>query len=109
MRIGLVLNVLDEEYQISIYRGIKAQALKNGIELVCFQHENSNSTDDTLVCNYEKKGYFNLDGIILFTSVLHDCNNLSKKENIEKIWGKIPLVSIGQKNRRNSIIFNSNR
>lgn len=97
MRIGLVLNVLDEEYQISIYRGIKAQALKNGIELVCFQHENSKSTDDTLVCNYEKKGYFNLDGIILLASVLNDSNNLTKKENIEKIWGKIPLVSVGQK------------
>lgn len=97
MRIGLVLNVLDEEYQISIYRGIKAQALKKGVELVCFQQENSNSSDDSLVCNYEKNGYFNLDGVILLTSVLIDSNNLSKKEDVEKIWGKIPIVSIGQK------------
>lgn len=97
MRIGLVLNVLDEEYQISIYRGIKTQALKKGVELVCFQQENSNSSDDSLVCNYEKNGYFNLDGVILLTSVLIDSNNLSKKEDVEKIWGKIPIVSIGQK------------
>lgn len=97
MCIGLVLNVLDEEYQISIYRGIKTQALKKGVELVCFQQENSNSSDDSLVCNYEKNGYFNLDGVILLTSVLIDSNNLSKKEDVEKIWGKIPIVSIGQK------------
>ena len=97
MRIGLVLNVLDEEYQISIYRGIKTQALKKGVELVCFQQENSNSSDDSLVCNYEKNGYFSLDGVILLTSVLIDSNNLSKKEDVEKIWGKIPIVSIGQK------------
>ena len=40
MRIGLVLNVLDEEYQISVYRGIKNKALEMGVDLLCFQHKN---------------------------------------------------------------------
>lgn len=97
MRIGLVLNVLDEEYQISVYRGIKNQALKKGVDLICFQNENAKSSDDSIFFNYAKKDYFNLDGIILLTSVLIDSNELSTKQDIEKIWGNIPVVSVGQK------------
>ena len=36
MRIGLVLNILDEEYQISMYKGMKKRAEELGIEFVCF-------------------------------------------------------------------------
>ena len=42
MRIGVVLNILDEEYQISVYKGIEQKAQSLGIELICFQQENSN-------------------------------------------------------------------
>ena len=37
MRIGLVLNILDEEYQISLYNGIRQRAEQLGIQIVCFQ------------------------------------------------------------------------
>ena len=38
MRIGVVLNILDEEYQISVYKGIEQRAQELGIELICFQN-----------------------------------------------------------------------
>ena len=97
MRIGLVLNVLDEEYQISVYRGIKNKALEMGVDLLCFQHKNTRILDDPLILNYTKSDNLKLDGIILLTSVLIDSNDLHTKEDVEKIWGKIPIVSIGQK------------
>ena len=40
MRIGLVLNILDEEYQISLYKGIKQCAQNLGIQIICFQAGN---------------------------------------------------------------------
>ncbi len=99
MRIGLVLNVLDEEYQISIYRGIKNCAIEKGIDLICFQHQNTSINDNPLIVNYSnnKKSYFNVDGIILLTSVLVDSNDYRTKDDVERIWGKIPVVSMGQK------------
>ena len=44
MRIGVVLNILDEEYQISVYKGIEQKAKELGIELICFQQENAKCT-----------------------------------------------------------------
>ena len=37
MRIGLILNILDEEYQISVYNGVVQRAKELNVELVCFQ------------------------------------------------------------------------
>ena len=34
MRIGLFLNLLDEEYQISVYKGIVKKAKELGIEII---------------------------------------------------------------------------
>ena len=45
MRISLVLNILNEEYQISIYKSVKKKAEELGLELVCFQLENINWSD----------------------------------------------------------------
>ena len=44
MRIGVVLNILDEEYQISVYKGIVQKAQELDVELVCFQQEYSHIT-----------------------------------------------------------------
>ncbi len=97
MRIGLVLNILDEEYQISLYRGIKRRAEELGIQIICFQKENTKFQSDGFMGCFPNKEYFNLDGIILLTSVVTDSQTLSTKEDVQKIWGELPVVSVGQK------------
>ncbi|MBO4532577.1 MAG: substrate-binding domain-containing protein [Treponema sp.] len=97
MRIGLVLNVLDEEYQISLYRGIKKRAQELGIQIVCFQEGNTAFLSDAFIGCFPRKDYFKLDGIILLTSVLIDNCTLNTKEDIYKIWGSTPVISVGQK------------
>lgn len=97
MRIGLVLNILDEEYQISLYRGIKRRAAELGIQIICFQEGNKQFLTDSFLGCFPDKEYFNLDGIILLTSVVTDSCVLATKEDIEKIWGNLPVVSVGQK------------
>lgn len=97
MRFGLVLNVLDEEYQISVYAGIVKQAELLGIELICFQQENGLITPENLVSRFPKKEFFDLDGIILLTSVINDNYKFIHKEDFTKVWGDLPVVSVGQK------------
>lgn len=97
MRIGLLLNILDEEYQTSIYKGIKERVSELGIDLICLQQENSGFAKDSFTASFPKKNFFNLDGIILLTSVVEDNNKIKKAEDIRKIWGNLPVVSIGQK------------
>ena len=97
MRIGLVLNILDEEYQISLYRGIKQRASELGIQIICFQEGNKTFVADSFIGCFPRKEYFNLDGIILLTSVVFDNCMLGTKEDISRIWGELPVVSVGQK------------
>ena len=54
MRIGVVLNILDEEYQISVYKGIEQKAQSLGVELVCFQQENARITEDEPVSRFPR-------------------------------------------------------
>lgn len=97
MRVGLVLNILDEEYQISVYKGIIKKAAELGVEIICIQQESDYITNDDLISHFQKKEYFDLDGIILLTSVINDCFVFKTKEDIQKVWGDLPVVSIGQK------------
>ena len=97
MRFGLVVNILDEAYQISVYGGIIGRAAELGIEIVCIQQENSFITPDDLISRFHQKEFFDLDGIILLTSVLNDNYLFNKKSDIERIWGNLPVVSVGQK------------
>ena len=97
MRIGVVLNILDEEYQISVYKGIVQKAQELGVELVCFQQENSHITEDEPVSRFPNKEYFDLDGIILVTSVITGNAEFVTKADVERIWGNLPVISVGQK------------
>lgn len=97
MRIGLVLNSLDEEYQISLYRGIKERSARLGIQIICIQEGNRAFLSDAFIGCFPRKDYFKLEGIILLTSVLADNCELNTREDIKKIWGDLPVVSVGQK------------
>ena len=87
MRIGIVLNILDEEYQISVYKGIVQKAQELDVELVCFQQENSHITEDEPLSRFPNKEYFDLDGIILVTSVITGNAEFVTKADVERIWG----------------------
>ena len=97
MRIGVVLNILDEEYQISVYKGIVKKAQEMGVELICFQQENSHITEDEPISRFPNKEYFDLDGIILITSVITGNSEFVTKKDVERVWGDLPVVSLGQK------------
>ena len=97
MRIGLVLNILDEEYQISVYSGIKKRAQELGVELLCLQQENLKLTEKSLVASFPQKNCFDIDGIIFLTSVISDKYEIKSRIQFENLWGKIPVVSVGQK------------
>ena len=97
MRIGVVLNILDEEYQISVYKGIVQKAQELDVELVCFQQENSHITEDEPLSRFPNKEYFDLDGIILVTSVITGNAEFVTKADVERIWGNLPVISVGQK------------
>lgn len=96
MRIGLVLNVLNEEYQISVFKGVKHQAELLDIELVCFQLEGVPFSYSTFANQFPINKVFNLDGIILITSSVIDSHLLKTKAQLQKLWKNIPIISLGQ-------------
>ena len=69
MRIGLFLNNLDEEYQISVYRGIKAEAELAGLDIICMQGGLSPLRTSLTV-----------DGILVLSSVIFSRNNTRHTE-----------------------------
>ena len=84
MRIGLVLNILDEEYQISLYNGIRQRAEQLGIQIICFQEGNKTFVADSFIGCFPRKEYFNLDGIILLTPLfLITVCSVQKKTSLE--------------------------
>lgn len=96
MRIGLVLNVLNEEYQISVYTGVKQECDKLGIELVCFQLEGIQFSKESFASKFPANSFFDIDGIIVVTSSLVDGYKLKNKATLEKLWPGIKAVSLGQ-------------
>lgn len=97
MRIGLVLNILDEQYQISVYKGIKKRAKELGVELLCLQQENTGFGVNTFTAEFPEKKFFDVDGVVILTSVIIDTNRLYRIEDIKNVWGDLPVVSVGQK------------
>ena len=96
MRIGLVLNILDEEYQISMYKGMKKRADELGVELICFQLEHTQFKAGSFIYNLHYNNLLNVDGIVILTSVITDHYKLHNKKDIQEIWGNVPVISAGQ-------------
>src|SRR5574344_91709 len=96
MRIGIVTNILDEEYQNSLYRGISNRSKELGIELICFQQENFAFNEKSFISKIPDEKCFGIEGIILLSTVI--CDHLGEKSRTEfnQIWGHVPVVSIGQ-------------
>ncbi|MCQ2574041.1 MAG: substrate-binding domain-containing protein [Treponema sp.] len=95
-KLALVLNILDEEYQNSVFSGIKKRAKELNVEVICLQHENATIYEDTLVTRFPEFNFFDVDGIILLSSVFSDCPFLQNAESIRSLWPGIPVISVGQ-------------
>ncbi|MDR1219384.1 MAG: substrate-binding domain-containing protein [Treponema sp.] len=95
MRIGLFLNNLDEEYQRSVYSGVRAQAEELGIDLICIQSESVNT--DSLFISLD---FIGVDGVLILSSVLmtkggfHESSET--RARLHRFLENIPAVSIGQ-------------
>ncbi len=97
IRIGLILNILDEEYQTSVFSGIKKRCQEKNVDIICFQNENPLSLNQTIITKLPGKDFFNVDGIIILSSVFSDSPSIHSEASIRKIWPDIPVVSVGQK------------
>jgi len=97
MRFGLYLKNLDEEYQISVYKGIRAEAEALGIDIVCVQGETLNKYMEAAQTPFPSRQYLRPDGVLLLSSVLIDHKDLAYIPEMKNLFGDIPCVSIGNR------------
>ncbi|MDR2111383.1 MAG: substrate-binding domain-containing protein, partial [Spirochaetaceae bacterium] len=95
MRIGLFLNNLDEEYQISVYRGIRLEAEALNIDLVCVQGENPHHDQKFGRTPFLSRNFIAADGILLLSSVILDRTDFVRQPNLKTMFARTPFVSIG--------------
>lgn len=97
MRIGLYLNNLDEEYQISIYKGIKAQALKMGVDLFCLQGETLYKNQAFSPLPFPSRNFLKVDGVLLLSSVILNHTDLMFLPDLTQMFKDTPCISIGNR------------
>ena len=98
MRIGLFLNNLDEEYQISIYKGIHAEAEALGLDMICVQGETLNIPPgrerQEAGWPFPSREFISADGILILSSAI-----MNRMETITlpllRQFIHVPVVSIG--------------
>ena len=101
MRIGLFLNNLDEEYQLSAYKGIKAEAAACGLELICVQGESLPPKSQIPPNNREppvlfpSRNILGADGILFLSSVLFNRSISEYEEQFNDMFKNVPFVSVG--------------
>ena len=97
MRIALYVRNLDEQYQISVYRGIRTQAAKMGIDLICIQNE---TIEQATLYNknlFPSMRFLSVDGVLLLSSVIVLDIEFDLPEKIIKLFNNLPCVSIGKR------------
>ncbi|MDR0600011.1 MAG: substrate-binding domain-containing protein, partial [Treponema sp.] len=97
MRIGLFLKNLDEEYQLSIFKGIEAEAAALKLELVCVQGELLPEKLSRPGDLFPSRRCIAADGILFLSSVLIDRPVLEYEEQLTNAFAGIPFVSIGDR------------
>lgn len=97
------MNNLDEEYQISVYRGIRSEAERLGMELVCAQ-AGGNRTFFSFIENLA------MDGILILSSaLLSQPLSLRDFSSLPGALKTVPVVSIGNRLRDFPAIIVKNR
>ena len=102
MRIGLFLNNLDEEYQLSVFKGMKDEATALGVELICVQGESLPSkpqvtTDDENDSDnlFPSRHIIGADGVLFLSSVLFGRSNHEFEKQLKGLFKNTPFVSVG--------------
>jgi signal transduction histidine kinase/DNA-binding LacI/PurR family transcriptional regulator len=86
MRIVLYVRNLDEEYQISLYRSMKSEAERLGIDIICVQRSLSPSAEDLAA-----------DGVILLSSVLLKRGIEVEFPLMKAAVGSLPCISVANR------------
>ncbi|MDR1215221.1 MAG: substrate-binding domain-containing protein [Treponema sp.] len=97
MNIALFLNNLDEEYQISVYRGVQMEIEALDMGMICVQDEMFTANKAAI---FSSKAFIGADGILILSSVfMHKENFVTNfAEFFKNPQNKFncPVVSIGQ-------------
>jgi signal transduction histidine kinase/DNA-binding LacI/PurR family transcriptional regulator len=97
MRIALFLKNLDEEYQLSIFRAVKAEAAALDLELFCVQGELLPERRPVLEDLFPSRRLSGAGGILFLASVLIDRLELDCEEELKTLFEGLPFVSIGDR------------
>ncbi len=107
-KIAFFLDNLNEEYQRSVYRGIRAEAARLGIDLLCVQGE---SLDAENV--FPSLKHIHVDGILILTTVMYTTRPAADASTIrarlDEIVGSTPIVSIGDMPPYPSVSVNNDK
>jgi signal transduction histidine kinase/DNA-binding LacI/PurR family transcriptional regulator len=95
MRIALYLNILVEEYQIAVYRGIRSGAKELGIELVCVQDESGPGVTARRIESFPLPRYLPVDGVLILTSVIVGGDERLFAKSIRERFPGLPVVAVG--------------
>ncbi|MCR4940864.1 MAG: substrate-binding domain-containing protein [Treponemataceae bacterium] len=95
MKIGLYVNKLDEDYQLSIYRSIKKRTGELGLNLICIQQEHVNRALDSDSCLFPSRQFINADGVIILTPAITEYVPSDAFNKLRTLFPNIPVVSIG--------------
>ena len=110
MKIALYLNTLDEEYQITIFKYIRRECQKLGMNLICIQGEAYPRRRQGRDVPFPSRQFLDVDGILLLSSVLFDDSEITDKSLISELFGKVPTISVGSRVRNlPSIEINSKK
>ena len=106
----MFLKNLDEEYQLSIFKGVKAEAAVLGLDLICIQGELLQHSQRTLRIRdslgtkfpeyrstdlFPSRHFIGADGILFLSSVLFELPKLDYADQLKNMFTNIPFVSVG--------------
>jgi signal transduction histidine kinase/DNA-binding LacI/PurR family transcriptional regulator len=97
MRIGLFLKNLDEEYQLSVFKGVKAEAAALDMELICVQGELLPAKRSRIEDLFPSRRFMAADGILFLSSVMIDRANFDCGEQLKTLFAGMPFVSVGDR------------
>ena len=93
--IGLFVNNLDEEYQISVFQGVRDAARALGLNLVCVQGEVVSTLEQDPSEQLPSFGNLPLDAALILSSVVISDEALVGYPAGDQLFAGIPTISIG--------------
>lgn len=95
MRVGLFLRNLDEEFQITVFRGIRDRARERGVDLLCVQGETVRDRGEGGERPFALAGPVRFDGILVLSPVIIDNSDVMAVSGLGAMLPPLPCVSVG--------------